>query len=79
MRSKSIESKPKIQFPAFYKLRNEDLIVLFTDNHIGTVVFVDGGALFTLGFTLGHYSDTWTCCYYMDTWEPWHGKVIIEA
>lgn len=81
MKSKATENKlnSQVRFPAFYKLKNEDLIVLFTDSHTGTVVMGDDGTLFSLGYSLGHYSDLWIDCNYTDTWIAWHGKVTIEG
>ena len=51
--------------------RNITIIVLFTEENIGTVVYVKD---FLKTYFLGEYCTTWD----MERFEPFHGEVTIK-
>jgi len=66
------EVKEDIKYPCLKKYNNTDnignFVVLFTDNHSGTVVFTEDSS-----HTIGEYSSNWATHLFV----PIQGKIIL--
>lgn len=63
------EKGNSIEYPCLMKSKFRDLVVLFLKDQEGVVVYGGGGTL-----PFGYHSSGW----WMDRFEPFEGRVILE-